>query len=155
MKLQIKKSLIALLCVGVSAAAFAQQQTKPEQLIKVRQSVFQSIGWNCTRIRLNLEGQYSKTEVIKSANVIATLADSALEVLFAPGTETGKGWKDTAVKPEFFSKPEHAAELVQLFRKEANELARLAKTGNAQTVKPQFDKLVKTCKACHDDFKNN
>ncbi|MDR1888995.1 MAG: cytochrome c [Zoogloeaceae bacterium] len=157
MKLSFKKSLITLLCLGVSASAFAQssQLTKPEQLIKVRQSLFQTIGWNCTRIRQNLDKEYNKTEVIKSAEVIATLANSALDVLFAPGTATGKGWKDTAVKPEFFSKPEHSAQLLHQFRKEANTLAELVQTGSAEIVRPQFENLVKTCKACHDDFRNN
>jgi cytochrome c556 len=156
MKPLSRKSLITLLCIGVSASVFAQssQLTKPEQLIKVRQSLFQTVGWNCTRIRQNLEGQYNKAEVIKSAEVIATLANSALDVLFAAGTETGKGWRDTTVKPEFFSKPEHSAQLVSQFRKEANALAALAQTETAETVKPQFEKLVKTCKSCHDDFRN-
>ncbi|GHT92885.1 cytochrome c [Betaproteobacteria bacterium] len=157
MKLSFKKSLIALLCMGVFASAFAQsaQLTKPEQLIKVRQSLFQTVGWNCTRIRQNLEGQYNKAEVIKAAEVIAALSNSALDVLFAPGTETGKGWRETTVKPEFFSKPEHSAHLLSQFRKEANALAELAHTGSAETVKTRFDNLVKTCKACHDDFRNN
>ncbi|MDR1350606.1 MAG: cytochrome c [Zoogloeaceae bacterium] len=76
MKRLLKKSritLLSLLCIGVSVGAFAQsaQQTNPEQRIKVRQSLFQIVGWNCTRIRQNLEGQYDKEEVIKSAEVIA------------------------------------------------------------------------------------
>jgi cytochrome c556 len=39
------------------------------------------------------------------------------------------------------------------FNKEANEMARVAATGDAAAVKEQFGKLGGTCKGCHDDFK--
>ena len=39
------------------------------------------------------------------------------------------------------------------FNKEANELAKVAATGDAAAVKVQFGKLGQTCKGCHDDFR--
>lgn len=147
-------SLLAALLLSCSAGAFAQQAgVKPEQQIKWRQSVYQVLGWNSGRIKANVEGQYNKEEVVRAANAIAALANSGLGSLFGPGTETGKGWKDTATKPEFFKNPQKVGELAGNFNREANELAKVAATGDAAAVKAQFGNLGKTCKACHDDFK--
>ncbi|MFZ4552598.1 MAG: c-type cytochrome [Aquabacterium sp.] len=135
-----------------STSALAQQGPKPEQLIKWRQSAYQVLAWNTGRIKANVEGQYNKDEVVKAANAIAAIANSGLGSLFAPGTETGKGWKETTVKPELFT-DKKAGEIAGQFNKEANELARLASAGDAAAVKVQLGKLQGTCKACHDDFR--
>ena len=147
-------SLLAVVLLSCSAGAFAQQSgAKPEQQIKWRQSVYQVLSWNSGRIKANVEGQYNKDEVVRAANAIAALANSGVGSLFGPGTETGKGWKETATKPEFFKNPQKVGELAGNFNREANELARIAATGDAAAVKAQFGSLSKTCKACHDDFK--
>ena len=46
------KPLVAVLAVVISASALAQQaQPKPETLIKWRQSVYQVLAWNSSRIK--------------------------------------------------------------------------------------------------------
>jgi cytochrome c556 len=135
-----------------SAAAVAQQGHKPEQLIKWRQSAYQLLAWNTGRVKANVDGQYNKDEVIKAANTIAAIANSGLGALYAPGTETGKGWHDTAVKPELFT-DKKAGEDAANFNKEANELAKVALAGDVAAIKAQLGKLQGTCKACHDDFR--
>lgn len=152
------KHVFRTLAVGaataaLAAGALAQQAPKPEQLIKWRQSAYQVIGWNAGRIKAALDGNYNKDEVVKAANTIAALANSGLGALFAPGTEHGKGWHETSVKPELFQDSKKAAERGADFAKEANELARVASAGDQATIKEQYGKLTRTCKACHDDFR--
>ena len=91
--------------------------------------------------------------MIKAANSIAAVANSGLGALFAPGTERGKGWRETAVKPELFQDSKRAGELAANFGRESSELARIAAVGDPAAVKEQFGKLTRTCKACHDDFR--
>ena len=147
------KPLVAALAVVISASALAQQAPKPETLIKWRQSVYQVLAWNSGRIKANVEGTYNKEEVIRAANSTAALANSGLGALYAPGTEQGKGWHDTTVKPELFTDGKHVGELAGNFAKEANELAKVAANGDQAAVKTQFGKLGQACKACHDDYK--
>lgn len=148
------KPLVAALTVVVSASALAQQaQPKPENLIKWRQSVYQVLAWNSGRIKASVDGTYNRDDVIRAANSTAAIANSGLGALFAPGTEQGKGWHDTSVKPELFSEGKRVGELAGNFAREANELAKVAATGDQPAVKAQFGKLSGTCKACHDDFK--
>ena len=146
---------LASLACAVAGSAVAQQAPKPEALIKWRQSAFQVVAWNSGRIKASLDGGYNKDQVLKSAAVIAAIANSGLGSLFAAGTETGKGWHDTTVKPELFANTAKFAELGGEFGKESNELVRLVSSGgDAAAVKDQFGKLQRTCKSCHDDFRN-
>lgn len=155
MKSSLKAGLVSCLTLGVLAAAtatWAQQAPKPEQLIKWRQSAYQLLAWNTGRIKANVEGQYNKDEVVKSANLIAAVANAGLGALYAPGTETGKGWHDTTVKPELFT-DKKAGEAANAFNREANELAKVALVGDVAAVKTQLGKVQGTCKSCHDDFR--
>jgi len=148
---------ILFLAAALAAAgtALAQQAPKPENLIKWRQSAFQVVAWNSGRIKASLDGGYNKDQVLRSANAIAAIANSGLGSLFAPGTETGKGWHDTSVKADAFTDTARFAEHGGDFAKESNELVRLVSAGSdAGAVKDQFGKLQKTCKSCHDDFRN-
>ena len=154
-----KKTLVlAALAAAVllpQTGALAQQAPKPEQLIKWRQSAFQVVAWNSGRIKSNVEGAYNKELVLKSATVIAAVANAGLGGLFAPATESGKGWHDTTVKPEAFANGARFAELGAEFAKESTELVRVVSaSSDAAGVKEQFGKLQRTCKSCHDDFRN-
>lgn len=153
MKTFVKPLLAILLVSAASSAAIAQQAPKPEQVIKWRQSVYQVIAWNNGRIKASVDGTYNKDEVIRSANAIAAIANSGLGALYPAGTETGKGWRETSVKPELFTDTAKAGEVARRFVTEANELAKVAATGDPAAVKVQFGKLGQTCKSCHDDFR--
>lgn len=156
MKLATKLLMLPLLTVsvvGLSLNVSAQQAPQPEQLIKWRQSAFQVVAWNNSRIKTNLDGQYNKEEVIKAANTIAAIANGGLGSLFVAGTETGKGWHETTVKPALFAAGSKVGDYSAAFAKEATELANLAATADPVRVKEQFGKLGRTCKACHDDYK--
>ena len=147
--------LAAALLAATTGAAVAQQAPKPEQLIKWRQSAFQVVAWNAGRVKASLDGTYNKDQVVKAATVIAAIANSGLGSLFPAGTETGKGWHDTTVKADLFTNQAKAGERSADFAKEANELVRLASSGaDEAAVKDQFGKLQRTCKSCHDDFRN-
>ena len=157
MNQSFKHAILAALAVttlGLSLATQAQQAPKPEQVIKWRQSAFQVIGWNVGRIKANVEGQYNKEEVVKAANSIAAIANGGLGSLFVAGTETGKGWHETAVKPALFAADSKVGEYAGAFAKESTELAHLAATSDQAHVKEQFGKLGRTCKACHDDYRS-
>lgn len=149
---QVKPFLVAV-ALTVTASAFAQQAPKPEQVIKWRQSVYQVLGWNSARIKANVEGQFNREEVVRAANSTAAIANSGLGALYVAGTEQGKGWHDTAAKPEIFKDGKKVGELAANFAREANELAKVSVNGDQATVKAQFGKLSQTCKSCHDDYK--
>jgi len=142
---------LSLTVLAVATSAIAQM--KPEDQIMVRQSGYKFMGWNMGRIKANLDGQFNKDEVIQAANVIQAIANSGMGKLFGPGTDKGKGWHDTHVKPEFFKEGDKVKEIAMAYIKEANEMQKVAATGDAAAVKVQFGKLGESCKACHDKFR--
>ncbi|HLO63277.1 MAG TPA: cytochrome c [Azonexus sp.] len=148
MKSKLLLSLLAITLAGTAAA-----QVKPEDAIKFRQSGYAFMAWNMGRIKTNVEGQYNKDEVIKAATAIQAVANSGMGALYLPGTDHGKGWEETRVKPELFTNKEGVGKVAGAFVKEANEMAKVAAAGDAAAVKEQFGKLSGTCKGCHDDFK--
>ncbi len=149
MKNKIALALLSVSLVSGSAVA----QVKPEDAIKFRQSGYTFMAWNMGRIKSNVDGAFNKDEVIKAANSIQAVANSGMGALYLPGTDKGKGWKDTRVKSELFTDKEGVGKVGMAFVKEANELAKVAATGDAAAVKVQFGKVGETCKGCHDKFR--
>ncbi|MDD2740912.1 MAG: cytochrome c [Rhodocyclaceae bacterium] len=147
------KSKLLLALLALTLTGFANAQVKPEEAIKFRQSGYGFMAWNMGRIKSNVEGAYNKDEVIKAANAIQAIANSGMGALYLPGTDKGTGWEKTRVKPEFFTNKEGVTKVALAFGKEANEMAKVAATGDAAAVKAQLGKLGSTCKGCHDDFK--
>ncbi|MDD2883657.1 MAG: cytochrome c [Dechloromonas sp.] len=147
------KALIAVLSLTVAGSALADM--KVEDAIKFRQSAYATMGWSMARIKGNVEGAYNKDEVIKAANVIQAIANSGMGALYVPGSDKGKGWAETRVKPELFTDKDGVGKVAMSFNKEANELAKVAATGDAAAVKAQFGKLGAACKACHDDYRGD
>lgn len=147
------KSKVLLAVLALSLSGIASAQVKPEDAIKWRQSAYATMAWSMARIKMNVEGTYNKDEVVKAATVIQAIANSGMGSLYLPGTDKGKGWEDTRVKPEFFTNKDGVGKVAMAFNKEANEMAKVAASGDAAAVKEQFGKLGGTCKGCHDDFK--
>ena len=147
------KSKIALALLATTLAAGAHAQVKVEDAIKYRQSAYGAMGWSMTRIKANIDGTFNKDEVIKSANVIQAIANSGMGALYVPGSDKGKGWADTRVKPALFTDGPKVGKLASDFNAAANEMAKVAATGDAAAVKEAFGKLGGTCKACHDDYR--
>jgi cytochrome c556 len=148
-----RKLLLAAVLAGIATVAAAGPI---EDQIRFRQSAYSFIGWNAGKIKKQVVDQpatYDKDQVIAAANAIAAAANSGLGALYGPGTDQGTGWKPTQLKSEFFQKPEEARRLAVAFNTEANELARIARSGELEAIKAQFGKLSETCKGCHNNFR--
>lgn len=149
----IAVALTATLLTSLAGAASAQVIGKAEDQIRWRQSVYQTQAWSMGRIKANLEGTFNKDQVVQAANVLQAMANSGMGVLYQPGTEKGKGHRETNVKPELFTDKEGVGKVAMAFNKEANEMAKVAASGDPAAIKVQFGKLGETCKGCHDKFR--
>ena len=147
-------AIAAVLLVSLAGAASAQA-LKPEEMIKFRKAGYSFMSWNMGKIKANLDGTFNKDQVIAAANLVAATANSGMGALYAPGTDKDIGNEKTRVKPEFFTQPEKVREVAMAFNKEANELAKVAATGDVNAIKAQFGKTGGTCKGCHDAFRKD
>ncbi|MFN6961913.1 MAG: c-type cytochrome [Rhodocyclaceae bacterium] len=149
------KLIAGLALVALAGSAAAQVVGKLEDQIRWRQSAYHTMAWSMTRIKANLEGSFNKDQVVEAANVIQAIANAKMGALYQPGSDKGKGWKETRLKPEFFTDRETLGKVAGAFGKEANEMARVAASGDAAAVKAQFGKLNDACKACHEKFRKD
>ena len=148
------KNKIVLALLATTLAGTALAQVKPEDAIKYRQSGYAFMAWNMGRIKMNVEGdKFNKEEVLKAATAIQAIANSGMGALYLPGTDKGKGWEETRAKANIWTEQEKLGKAAMAFNKEANELAKVAASGDAAAVGAQLGKLGGTCKGCHDDFK--
>jgi cytochrome c556 len=148
------KLVLALVLGAVSVSALAGQAE--DQQVKFRQSAYSFAAWNCAKIKSQVVEHpetYNKDQIIAAANSVAAVANSGLGALYGAGTDQATGWKKTRLKPEFFDKQDEAKKAGLAFNKEANELAKVAATGDVAAIKTQFGKVGETCKSCHDSFR--
>lgn len=154
--MQIKKLMFA--AVALSIAAGASAQVKPEDQIKYRKAGYSFMSWNMGKIKAQVidnPGSFNKDQVAAAANSIAATANSGMGALYGPGTDKDVGNQKTRVKPEFFKEPDEVRKLAMAFVKEANELQKVAATGDVAAIKAQFGKTGESCKACHDKFRKD
>ncbi|WP_126444253.1 c-type cytochrome [Sulfuricystis multivorans] len=150
--MKMKTLVTGMALAAIAASATAQVVGKMEDQIRWRQSAYHTMAWSMARIKANLEGTFNKEQVVEAANVIQAIANSKMGALYQPGSDKGKGWKETRLKSEFFGSPE-LGKIAQNFGQQANEMAKVAATGDAAAIKAQFGKLGEACKACHDKFR--
>jgi cytochrome c556 len=145
-----------LLALTLATVATVSSAGPIEDQIRFRQSAYSFISWNSGKIKKQVVEQpasYNKEQVIAAANAIAAVANSGLGALYGAGTDKGTGWRPTQLKPEFFQQPEEAKRLAVAFNTAANDLARVAQSGNVEAIKTQFGKLNETCRSCHNNFR--
>lgn len=148
------KLALALVLGAVSVSALAGQAE--DQQVKFRQSAYSFAAWNCAKIKSQVVEHpetYNKDQIIAAANSVAAVANSGLGALYGAGTDQATGWKKSRLKAEFFDKPDEAKKAGLAFNKEANELAKVAASGDVAAIKTQFGKVGETCKICHDSFR--
>ena len=154
----MKAMMISALAGALLASTAAQAQLKPEEQVEIRQAGYQFMAWNMGKIKaqvVDAPQTYNKAQVAAAAAVIAAGANPGMGALYAPGTDKDVAGEKTRVKPEFFQQPEEVKKVAVAFNKEANELLKVAESGNVEAIKAQFGKVGETCKACHDKFRKD
>lgn len=142
---------IAAAVVGAVNAA----DLKPEEQIQTRQAGYKFMSWNMGKIKANLEGDYSQTQVQAAADAIAGIANSGMGALYGPGTDKDIGDVKTRVKAELFTNQEEVGKVAVAFIEAANNMAETAALGDKAEVKAAFGELGESCKACHDKFRKD
>lgn len=150
------KLIIALLATAIAGSALAQ--VKPEDAIKFRQAGYAYMGWNMGKLKAMLidnPAAFDKDQAQAAANVIAAISKSGMGALYVAGSDKGTGFHHTHVKPELFTDKEGVGKVAVAFMREADELAKVAATGDAAALKVQFGKVGESCKGCHDKFRTD
>ena len=149
----MKKLLIlAAACGTLSALPATAQFQKPEDAVKYRKAGFTVMGTHMARIGAMAQGRVPFDGAAAAANADIVVTMSKLPFAgFVDGTGGNeKGMPNAKVWSEK-AKFDAAAKKMQ---DEVVKLAAAAKTNNLDQMKAAFGAAAGTCKACHDDFRN-
>lgn len=135
------------------AAAAARPMTKEAalKLMHDRHEQMETIGDETKAIRRQLSASSPDIGAIRSsASTIARLAPK-VPSWFPAGTGPDVG--KTEAKAEIWQKPEDFAAKSRTFQQAAASLNAAAKAGDLTVIKARFADLGKSCKACHDPYR--
>lgn len=148
MKTPTRIALVAaLVCAAVPAMA---QFQKPEDAVKYRQSAFSVMAAHFGRLGAMASGKAPFDAKVAQDN--AAVVEFMSKLPWAGFTPNTEGVKSKA-KPEVWM---DKAKFDQGSEKMVAEVAKLnaaAKAGNLDALKAAFGETAKTCKACHDAFR--
>ena len=141
-------SLALTLSLG-SGLAHAQFQ-KPEDAIQYRQAAFTLMGAHFGRIAGMAQGKipFDAKAAQANADVLATVVN-LLYTAFGEGTDLG----DTKAKPQIWKEMPKFKELAEKMQTEVGKLQAATKTGNLDQIKIAVGDVGKSCKACHDNYR--
>lgn len=150
----MKHALIAAVLGATTllAGGPAFAQAKPEDVIKYRQGLFQVVGWQNRTMGGMVKGQipFNAAEFARAAELVADLAAVAPGA-FAPDSDKGA---PTRAKPEIWSDAAGFKKVMDNFQAESSKLAQVAKGAkDIDAVRGQYGAFIKTCGACHDNFR--
>lgn len=137
--------------ISLSAIA-AEEKVKAEDAIQYRQSIYNVIGWHWKPLAAMVKGNkpFKADEFVYNAELIANLNKLPL-VGFAPGTERGA---NTKARPEIWKDWGDFKVKMDKMQADLNNLVVASKRGDLSQIKDRFVDAAKSCKACHDDYRN-
>jgi cytochrome c556 len=141
----------AAVLMATSLAAQAQDSDPKKEAVKYRQSVMNIVGWNFKPMGAMVKGDRPFDAKAFAAHAKDFAAVSSVDILAGfPTDSDGKGSK---AKPEIWMKWDDFKKKMGDMEREAAKLAEVAKGGDEAAMKKQFGEAGKTCKGCHDDYK--
>lgn len=143
--------LVSALLILLATSQIATAQTKPEDAIKYRKSVYTVLLWNWMPLNAMMRGRipFDAAEFSRRADRVAALAPQLLEG-FPPGSNEGA---PTEAKAEIWTDFTDFSAKMKDLETESAALASIAKGGDEAAIKAQFAKTGGACKACHDKYK--
>lgn len=141
----------ASVVASMSVPAMAQFQ-KPEDAIKYRKAALSVMGAHFGRIGAMANGKapFDAKLAAENAAIVETLSKLPFTA-FGPGTDLG----ETRARPEIWTESAKFKKAAENMQAAVADLNVAAKTGSLDAVKTAFGAAGKSCKACHDAYRED
>ena len=141
----------AALLLSTTLVAQAQDADPKKEAVKYRQSVMKIVGWNFKPMGAMVKGERPFDAKVFAAHAKDLAAVSSVDIL--AGFPEDTDGPDSKAKAEIWLKWDDFKEKMGAMQREVAKLAEVAKGGDEAAMKKQFGETGKTCKGCHDDYK--
>ncbi|MFD2449825.1 c-type cytochrome [Vogesella fluminis] len=138
--------LAAASCTVLLNPAFAADP------VAQRQEIFKQYKQTVATMAKTVKGEtpYNKNEFAKLAAHLDALAQQPWQH-FPAGSDKGK----SEARAKIWSKPQDWKAAIAQHKTETAKLKQTAAGGDLAAIKAQFGATQKTCKTCHDSFRND
>ena len=146
-----RKIFAAVFACGLLASVPAHAQfAKPQDAVKYRQSAFTVMAASFGRIGAMVQGKapFDAKAALQNAEVVAFMSHLPWQA-FGPGRGGGGGH----AKPENRKGGDKIKADADKLQQLTPKLVAAAKTGKLDEIKVVFGETAKTCKSCHDAFR--
>jgi len=150
-----RQALIALFAIaGLSSALPAAAQfQKAEDAVKYRKAGFTLMAAHFSRIGAMAQGRvpFDAAAAAANADIVATLSTLPFAGFVEGTAGSGKG----SAKAEIWTERSKFDGGAKKMQEEVAKLAAAARANNLDQLKAAFGNAAATCKACHDNFRND
>jgi cytochrome c556 len=150
--LRTARALLALgTCVGIGIA-LAEEEFDPQPIIEGRQAALRDIGGAFKGISDELKAASPSLAAISHyARQIDDLTQQ--QKFWFPAGTGPEAEIETKARPEIWRSPEEFRQAQSAFSENAHKLVKAAQSGNVAAIQAQWRELGKSCKGCHDKFR--
>lgn len=148
----MKRTLAGLVLTTLFAVPFAAQAqfAKVEDAVKYRQSALAVMGAHFNRVGAVVKGEKPFDKAAVEADVAVVEMMSKLPWSAFP---EGSDLMESKAKPEIWKEQDKFKAGAEKMQSEVTKLSAAAKSGNLATIKTAFGAVGKSCKACHDNYR--
>lgn len=140
----MKYNYLFLSLLLLSSTAYADAEAE----IKYRQGVMKSVGGHMASMAAILKGKTHFDDLKVHASGMASMA-AIVPTVFPKGSDDGH----TEALESIWTDTEKFQEGIDRFVNAAKEMDQAAAAGDMQAIGPAISNLGKSCKGCHDDFR--
>jgi cytochrome c556 len=146
-------SLVLAAAAVTLAVPASAQFAKPEDAVKYRQSAMFIMSQHFGRIGGMANGRipFDPKTATENAEMVSEMSKMPWPA-YLPGTDK---LPQTRAKPEIWIDQAKFKEYNERLMGDTTKLLAAARTNNLDNLKKAFSDTAATCKACHDNFRNN
>ncbi|MDA5192578.1 c-type cytochrome [Govanella unica] len=147
-----KAMMLSMAAMVMTGAVHSAQAAEADDAVTYRKEVMKIIGGNMAGLSMALKGKIDDPKALQThAEMLARTSSMALGA-FKENT-AGKGRERTTAKADIWSKWPEFEKDMKAFDQQAQKLASAAASGGAKAAGAEMAALGKSCKTCHDDFR--
>ena len=145
----------AVLAALMTSSTLTLAEVKVSDAVEYRQGIYKAVRWNFGPMGDMVKGkqEFNADEFSRRAANLAALSKMPLEG-FVAGSYNGTYSGSTDALPAIEKDWETFAGIMSDFETNAAALAEAASAGDMDAIRPAFMSVAKTCKSCHDKFKD-
>jgi len=155
--MQKKVTLIALATLVAATTLLAAcsdraKDTHPQQLLSKRLALFKQFTKALEPMGLVARDRkdYVKADFMASALELQTLSSQPWAYFSADGN-----YPPTRAKPEVWSKAAEFKQAQDSYLATVDQLVKVSGSGDLPAIRTSVDAVQKSCKSCHDQFRND